>query len=66
MNTKTLNLNIDICDNGAMITYPDDGTRFVVEGDKEIYQAIAGEIHSLVNLMQPSDKYNLKITITPL
>ena len=61
--SATLLLRLDLCDNGVMVSYPDDGTRFVVEGDKETCTAIGNEIMSLLKCIEPAQTYNVKVEI---
>lgn len=44
MTTKTLNLNIELCDSGAILSYPDDGCKYAYSDETEVCRSIANDI----------------------
>jgi hypothetical protein len=64
---EKINLTIEFVDNGAILEFPDDYMKSVVEGyDKEPYHAIADNIQGAISDMVASDKYQIEIKITAL
>ena len=57
----------ELVDNGAIIEFPDDCMKQVVEGcDKEPFRAIADDIQGAMSGMVVSNKYQIEIKITAL
>ena len=65
MTTKTLNLNIELCDSGAIISYPDDGCKFAYSEETEACRSIANDIQHLITNNVDTTKFNIQIEITP-
>lgn len=64
---EKINLTIEFVDNGAILEYPDDYMKQVVEGvDKEPYHAIADDIQGAMSSIMESNKYQIEIKITAL
>lgn len=64
---EKINLTIEFVDNGAILEYPDDYMKQVVEGcDKEPYHAIADDIQGAMSSIMASSKYHIEIKITAL
>lgn len=64
---EKINLTIEFVDNGAILEYPDDYMKCVVEGyDKEPYHAIADDIQGTMSGIMVSNKYQIEIKITAL
>lgn len=66
MNPKTLNLNIERCDSGAILSYPDDECKYAYSDDTEAYRSIANDIEYLITHNVDTNKFNIHIKITPL
>ena len=64
MNTKELSLNIELCDSGAIISYPDDGCKYAYSEETEVCRSIANDIEYLINNID-TNKLNIHIEITP-
>ena len=64
MTTKTLNLNIELCDSGAILSYPDDGSKYAYRDETEAFHNIANDIEYLINNID-TNKLNIHIEITP-
>lgn len=66
-NEEKINLTIEFVDNGAILEFPNDCMKHVVEGcDKEPYHAIADDIQGAMSGMEVSNKYQIEIKITAL
>ena len=65
MNTKTLNLNIELCDSGAILSYPDDGSKYAYSDETEACRSIANDIEHLITNNVDTNKFNIHIEITP-
>lgn len=64
---EKINLTIEFVDNGAILEYPDDCMKQVVEGcNKEPYHAIADDIQGAMSGMEESNKYQIEIKIIAL
>ena len=62
---EKINLTIELVDNGAIIEFPDDCMKQVVEGcDKEPFRAIADDIQGAMSGIVVSNKYQIEIKIT--
>ena len=66
MTTKTLNLNIELCDSGAIISYPDDGCKYAYSEETEACRSIANDIEYLITNNVDTNQFNINIKITPL
>ena len=64
MTTKTLNINIKLCDSGAIISYPDDGCKYAYSDETEACRSIANDIEHHITHIDTS-KFNIHIEITP-
>lgn len=64
MTTKTLNINIELCDSGAILSYPDDGGKYAYSEETEAFRSIANDIEYLINNID-TNKLNIHIEITP-
>lgn len=64
MTTKTLNLNIELCDSGAIISYPDDGCKYAYSEESEACRSIANDIQHLITNNVDTNKFNIHIEIT--
>lgn len=65
MTTKTLNLNIELCDSGAIISYTDDGAKYAYSEETEACRSIANDIEHLITHNVDTNKFNIHIEITP-
>jgi hypothetical protein len=65
MTTKTLNLNIELCDSGAIISYHDDGSKYAYSDETEACRSIANDIEHLITNNVDTNKFNIHIKITP-
>lgn len=64
---EKINLTIEFVDNGAILEFPDNCMKYVVEGcDKEPYHAIADDIQGAMSNMMVNNKYQIEIKITAL
>lgn len=64
---EKINLAIEFVDNGAILDFPYDCIKYVVEGcDKEPYHAIADDIQGAISGMEVSNRYMIEIKITAL
>lgn len=64
---EKINLIMELVDNGAILEFPDECMKHVVEGyNKEPYHAIADDILSAMSGMVVSNKYQIEIKITAL
>lgn len=64
---EKINLTIEFVDNGAILEFPDDCMKHVVEGcNKEPFHAIADDIQGTMSGMVVSNKYHVEIKITAL
>lgn len=64
---EKINLTIELVDNGAIIEFPDDCMKQVVEGcDKELFRAIADDIQGAMSSIVVSNRYQIEIKITAL
>lgn len=62
---EKINLTMELVNNGAIIEFPDDYIKFVVEGYKEPFYSIADDIKGTIDSMMES-KYKIEIKITAL
>ena len=65
MTPKTLSLNIELCDSGAIISYPDDGSKYAYSNETEACRSIANDIEHLITNNVDTNKLNIHIEITP-
>lgn len=65
MNTKELSLNIELCDSGAILSYPDDGGKYAYSEETEACRSIANDIEHLITHNVDTHKFNIHIEITP-
>lgn len=65
MTPKTLSLNIELCDSGAIISYPDDGCKHAYSDENEACRSIANDIEHLITNNVDTSKFNIHIEITP-
>ena len=65
MNPKTLNINIELCDSGAIISYPDEGCKYAYSDETEACRSIANDIEHLITNNVDTNKFNVNIEITP-
>lgn len=65
MTPKTLYLNIEICDSGAIISYPDDGCKYAYSEETDACRSIATDIEHLITHNVDTTKFNIHIEITP-
>ena len=65
MTTKTLNLNIELCDSGAILSYPDDGSKYAYGDETEACRSIANNIEHLITHNVDTNQFNIHIEITP-
>ena len=65
MNPKTLSLNIELCDSGAILSYPDDGCKYAYSDETEACRCIANDIEHLITNNVDTNKFNIHIEITP-
>ena len=64
---EKINLTIEFVDNGAILEFPDDCMKHVVEGyGIEPYHAIADDIRDAMSGIVASNKYQIEIKITAL
>ena len=64
---EKINLTIEFVDNVAILEFPDDCMKHVVEGyDKEPFHAIADDIQEAMSSIMESNKYHIEIKITAL
>lgn len=66
MNTKELSLNIELCDSGAILSYPDDGFKYAYSNETEACRSITSDIEHLITNNVDTNKFNIHIEITPL
>ena len=62
MTTKTLNLNIELCNSGAILSYPDDGDKYAYSEETEACRSIANDIEHLITHNVDTNKFNIQIT----
>lgn len=65
MTTKTLNINIELCDSGAILSYPDDGCKYAYSEETEACRSIANDIQHLITNNVDTTQFNIHIEITP-
>lgn len=65
MTPKTLSLNIELCDSGAIISYTDDGSKYAYSDEPEACRSIANDIEHLITNNVDTNKFNIHIEITP-
>lgn len=65
MTPKTLSLNIELCDSGAIISYTDDGCKYAYSDETEACRSIANDIEHLITNNVDTNKFNIHIDITP-
>lgn len=64
---EEINLIMEFVDNGAILEYPDECMKHVVEGfNKEPFHAIADDIQGAMSGIMASNKYQIEIKITAL
>lgn len=64
---EKINLIMEFVDNGAILEFPDECMKHVIEGiDKEPFHAIADEIQGAISSITASNKYQIEIKITAL
>ena len=68
MNKSTaINMILEFVDNGAILEYPDQGAKYVVEGkDSELYNSIGEDIKQAIANIEVSNRYRISITIEAL
>lgn len=65
MPTKTINLNVEMCNSGVIITDTDDGCKFAYSDETEACRSIAEDIeHCIKNMCDIH--YRIKIDIIPI
>ena len=65
MNTKTLNFNIELCDSGVILSYPDDKCKYTYSDETEACRSISNDIEHLITNNVDMNKFNINIEITP-
>lgn len=65
MPTKTIDLNVEMCDSGVIITYPDDGRKNAYSNEREACRSISNDIVYILEEMFNSH-YRIKIDIIPI
>lgn len=65
MNIKELSLNIELCDSGAILSYPDEGCKYAYSNDTEACRSIANDIEHLIPHNFDTNKFNIHIEIAP-
>lgn len=65
MTTKTLNLNIERCDSGVILSYPDDGGKYAFSEETEACRSITNDIEHLITHNVDTCKFKIHIEITP-
>lgn len=65
MTPKTLSLNIELCDSGAILSYPDDGCKYAYSDETEACRSIANDIEHLITNNVDTNKFNINIEIAP-
>lgn len=65
MNKSTaINMILEFVDNGAILEYPDQGLKYVVEGEGDKpYNSIGEDIKHAITGLQVSNRYRISITI---
>lgn len=65
MNKSTaINMILEFVDNGAILEYPDQGAKYVVEEkDGEPYNSIGEDIQQAITDIEVSNRYRISITI---
>lgn len=65
MNKSTaINMILEFVDNGAILEYPDQGVKYVVEEkDGEPYNSIGEDIQQAITGIEVSNRYRISITI---
>jgi hypothetical protein len=68
MNKSTaINMILEFVDNGAILEYPEQGAKYVVEGeDNEPYNSIGEDIKQAITGIEVSNRYRISITIEAL
>lgn len=66
MTTKTINLNIELCDSGTILSYPDNGSKYAYSDETEACRSIANDIEHHITHNIETIKFNIHIEITPL
>ena len=65
MNSKELTLNIELCDSGAILSYPDDGCKYAYSDETEACRSIANDIEHHITHNIETNKFKIRIEITP-
>ena len=68
MNKSTaINMILEFVDNGAILEYPDQCAKYVVEGvGDESYNSIGEDIKQAISGIESSNRYNIDIKITAI
>jgi hypothetical protein len=63
----TINMILEFVDNGAILEYPDQGAKYVVEGEgNEPYNSIGEDIKQAITGLEVSNRYRISIEIEAL
>ena len=68
MNKSTaINMILEFVDNGAILEYPDQGSKYVVVGEgNEPYNSIGEDIQQAIAGIEVSNRYRISITLEAL
>ena len=62
--STTISMILEFVDNGAILEYPDQGVKYVVEGEgNEPYNSIGEDIKQAITGIEVSNRYRISITI---
>ncbi|MBQ2979695.1 MAG: hypothetical protein IJE18_06260 [Bacteroidaceae bacterium] len=62
--STTISMILEFVDNGAILEYPDQGVKYVVEEkDGEPYNSIGEDIQQAITGIEVSNRYRISITI---
>lgn len=62
--STTISMILEFVDNGAILEYPDQGVKYVVEEkDGEPYNSIGEDIQQALTGIEVSNRYRISITI---
>ena len=65
--TTAINMILEFADNGAILEYPVQGVKYVVEGEgDEPYNSIGEDIKQAITGIEVSNSYGISITIEAL
>lgn len=65
--STAINMILKFVDNGAILEYPNQGSKYVVEGkDDELYNSIGEDIKQAITGIEVSNRYRISITIEAL